>query len=173
MNERREENLKELFEKLLNAEDAERAAEDILEGEQILGSHTTPEPAEELITNIKAEIAGKLLHRKETTFREAVYKTMAIAAGFILISIISVKFFERDRSEGQKLVLSSVLPTSVWESECLADESDDLAILIAEVEQIENDLLALELGENGSDSYESLTELEMELIETNGDFWKG
>ena len=173
MKERKEENLEELFEKLLNAEDAEKAAEDIREGERILGNNPTPEPAEELITNIKTEIAGRLHYRKENAFRKAVYKTMAIAAGFILIAVISVKLFERNINRGEQAPVSSVMPKSVWESECLADDSDDSAILVAEIEQIENDLLALELGENGSDIYEAVTELEMELIENNGDFWKG
>ena len=34
-------------------------------------------------------------------------------------------------------------------------------------------MLALQLGENGGNGDIAVTELEMDLIETNSDFWKG
>ncbi len=172
MNDKREENLKDLFEKFLDSEQAGQAVNDIEEGERILHRNPAPEPSDELIAGIKAEIAGQLLH-KENTFRKAIYKTMAVAAAFILFAVISVKFFEKDTSEPERMVSQSTMPTAVWESECLADDSADAAMLVAEVEQIESDLLAAQLGENGSNGYETITELEMELIEINSDFWKG
>lgn len=173
MNDEREEKLKDLFEKFLDSEQAEQAVNDIEEGERILHRNPAPEPSDELIAGIKAEIAGQLLHRKENTFRKAIYKTMAVAATFILFAVISVKFFEKDTSEPERMASQSTMPTAVWESECLADDSADAAALVAEVEQIESDLLAAQLGENGSNGYETVTELEMELIEINSDFWKG
>lgn len=173
MNERNEENLKELFEKFVEAEQAEQAVEDIRQGEQILRSHTAPEPNGKLIAGIKAEIAANLLHKKENTFRKIIYRTAAVAAGFILLAFIGVKFFEKDKAEPERLVAGSTLPEALWQSECLADDSADSAALLAEVEQIESDLLALQFGENGGNGYEAVTELEMELTEINGDFWKG
>lgn len=173
MNVRNEENLKELFEKLVGGEQAEQAVEDIQKGERILRSQPAPEPASELIANIKAEIATSLQHKKENTFRRTAYKTMAVAAAFILVAVISVKLFEKEKGELERLAVVSTIPKTVWDSECLADDSADSATLIAEVEQIESDLLAMQLGENGGNGHEAVTELEMELIEINGDFWKG
>jgi hypothetical protein len=173
MNNETEENLRDLFEKFLNSEQAEQAVEDIQKGEQILRESAVPKPDGELITNIKAEIAVSLLHKKENAFRRTVYKTMAVAAGFIILAIISVKLFETKIVQPERPVSSSIIPKAVWESECLADDSAASATLVAEVEQIESDLLAMRLGENGSNDNEAITELEMELIEINSDFWKG
>jgi hypothetical protein len=173
MNGQNEENLKELFEKFVGDEQAEEAVEDVRKGEQILRSFSAPEPDGELITGIKAEITARLLHKKENAFRKAIYKTMAVAAGFIILAVVSVKLFETKRVQPQGPVSSSIMPTAVWESECLADDGADSAALVAEVEQVESDLLAVQLGENGSSSYEPVTELEKKLIEINSDFWKG
>jgi hypothetical protein len=175
MNGETEENLKNLFAKFLNSEQAEQAAEDIRKGERILRGHTAPKPDGELITNIKAEIAASLLRKKEHAFRRTAYKTMAVAAGFILIAAIGIKLFERGRSEPERLASGSIMPKAVWESERLADDDADSATLVDEVEQIESDLLAMQLGENGGNGHEAITELELEteLIEINSDFWKG
>jgi hypothetical protein len=61
----------------------------------------------------------------------------------------------------------------IWESEDISADDANLATLIAETEEIEGEMLALELGENGGNGSGSLTELEMELEEINSDFWKG
>jgi hypothetical protein len=100
---------------------------------------------------------------------------MAVAAGFIILAVIGVKLFEKNKVEPERVAADSTIPKAVWESECLADDSADSATLIAEVEQIESDLLAVQLGENGGNSHETVTELEleMELTDINSDFWKG
>ena len=173
MDNRNEENVKDLFERFLDAEQAKKAVEDVAKAERILCEHPAPEADGELIANIKAEIAASLLRKKENAFRRTVYKTVAVAAGFILLVAIGVELFEKGRGEPERLVTGSIIPKAVWESDRLADDNADLATLIAEIEQIESDLLAVQLGENGGNGHEAVTELEMELIEINGDFWKG
>ncbi len=173
MNSGNEENLKKLFEKFVEGEQAEQAVENIHKGEQILRDHTAPEPKGELIASIKTKIATSLLHKRQNAFRKTIYKTAAVAAGFIFLAVISVKVFEKEHSTSERFVSSSIMPKAVWESECLADDSEDSATLVAEVEQIESDLLALQVGENGGNGYEAVTGLEMELVEINSDFWKG
>jgi hypothetical protein len=172
MNGETEENLKDLFEKFLNSEQAEQAVEDIQKGEQILRKPAAPEPDSKLIASIKAEIAASLLRKKENAFRRTVYKTAAIAAGFIILAIISVKLFETERVQPERLASGSIMPKAVWESECLADDGADSATLVADIEQVESDLLAMQSDENGGNG-EAVTELEMELTEINSDFWKG
>lgn len=169
------ENLNDLFGKFLNREQAKQAAEDIQKDELILHEHTAPKPDGELIANIKAEITASLLRKKENSLRKTIYQTVAVAAAFIILAIISVKLFETERVQHEKPVSKSIMPTAVWESERLADDSAESAVLVAEVEQIESDLLAMQLGKNGSNGREAITELEIEteLMETNSDFWKG
>jgi intein/homing endonuclease len=163
-----EENLKNLFERFLDAEQAKEAVEDVAKAERILCKYPAPEPDGELIVNIKAEIAASLLGKKENAFRRIVYKTMAVAAGFILLAAIGVKLFEKGGGEPERPASDSTAPKAVWESENLADET-----LTDEIEQVERDLLAVQFGEGGGNGYEAVTELETELIEINGDFWKG
>lgn len=166
MNGETKENLRDLFEKFL---DSEQAVEDIQKGERILRESAAPEPDDELIADIKAEIAVRLLHKKENAF---VYKAAAIAAGFIILAIMTVKLFETEIVQPPKSVSNLIMPKAVWESERLADDGADSATLVADVEQVESDLLALQSDENGGNG-EAVTELEMELTEINSDFWKG
>ncbi len=172
MNERNEENLKDLFEKFVDAEEAEKAAEDIGKGEEILRAHPGPEPDGELVAGIKAEVARELFGRKKTLSKQVVYKVAAIAAAFLILANVSVKLFEKGGEQG-KFVRASILPSVIWESEDLAADDVDLAILTAEIREIEEDALALQLGENGGNGHIGLEELEIELMEINGDFWKG
>jgi hypothetical protein len=47
-----------------------------------------------------------------------------------------------------------------------------MAILAADVNALADEVLAMQLGENGSEGT-SLDELEIEWLETDSDFWKG
>ena len=172
MNGQNEENLKKLFEKFSPAEQAQRAVEDVQKAEQLLRKHPAPEPDDMLIANIKAEIAMRLPLRRADVFRRLAYKVATVAAAVIIVTAISVSLFEKgDRSE--KVVYASIIPRAIWESDNIAADDVDLAILTAEMEQIEDEVLALQWGENGGDGDTAVTELEMELIEIDSDFWKG
>jgi len=95
MNGRNEENLKELFEKFLNSEQAERAADDIQKAEQILSEHPAPQPDDIVLADIKTEISGALVRSKVNVFRRRIYRTAAVAAAVIILAVISVKVFEK------------------------------------------------------------------------------
>ncbi len=174
MNRRNEENLKKLFERFVGAEQAEKAVEDIRKGEQILRENPAPQPSDELIDEIKFEIAkGLLLRQKEVSgFRKVAYKVAVVAAAVIILSAISIKFLEKGKETG-RTVYASIIPTAIWESDDIAADDADLAILSAEVEQIEGEMLALQSGESEGNGQRAITELEMELIEIDSDFWKG
>jgi len=167
------ENLKELFEKFGDSEQAKQAVEDIQKAERILRKQPAPEPDGELIANIKAEIARALLRRKANAFRRIAYKVAAAAAAVIILAAISAKLFEKDRGEPERLAYASIIPAAIWESDDIATDDEDLAILAAEIEQIESELQAWQLGENGGNGHIDVVELEMELIEINNIFWKG
>jgi len=172
MKSQNEENLKELFERFLDSEEAEQIEQDIRKGEQILREHPVSEPDSKLIADIKAEVGKAVLRRRTKVFRRMVYKSAVIAASVIFLAAIGIKLFEKG-GESERVTTASILPAAIWESERLADDDVDLAILTAEIEQIESDLLAVQMGENGGNGHEAVTELEMELIEINSDFWKG
>jgi hypothetical protein len=162
-----EEELKELFERFVSAEEAEQAMEDIQKAEEILREQSAPEPNSELISDIKAEIAGALLRRKRSAFKRIAYKTAVAVAVVIFVAVISVELLERGGGEPKRFATASIIPAEIWES-----DDADLAILAAEIEQIEGRVLTLQLGENGANGDRDLIELEMRLIALDSDFWK-
>ena len=168
MNGRDEENLKELFEKFVSGNEAERAAEDIQKGDEILRQRPGALPDEQLLADIKTRMAVGLQRRKKATFRKVVYGAAAVAA-VIIFAAISVRPFE-DRGAGPERIIAAKIPEAIWESEDIA--ADD-AVLAGEIEQAEREVLALRLGENGGNGGSLIAELEMELIEIGNDFWKG
>ena len=168
-----DENTDELLSKFFGAEQARQISEDIERGEQILREHPAPKPGERLIADIKANIPDALLSRKTITFKRTVYKALAVAAVLIFAAIITVNSFEKDTLRYQPAVTASIIPREIWESDNLAADDEDLAILTAEIKQIETETLAAQFGENGGNGYDAVAELEVELIEIDSDFWKG
>ena len=159
MNHQNQENLKDLFERFAGPQEAEQAADDIRRGDQILRQHPAPEPGRELLAEIKTQVRSSLQSTKTATFPRLARR---IAAVLLIGALIAISLFEQGPAP---------LPptTIIWDVE----PDPDLAAFSAEIEQIESDLLALQLGENGTNGHLDLTELEIELIEISGDFWKG
>lgn len=168
MKERNEEDVRDLFARFLEGEAAEKGAEDIRKGEEILGEHTGPEPDGELIADIKARMRRELLVEKTRLTKGVVVRVAAVAAAFVIVAAVSVKLFERGREEKPpKIVKAAILPSEIWE------DNGDVATLNAAVEDAEDEVLALRLGTNGDNGEASLVELERELVEIVSDFWKG
>ncbi len=172
MNGRNEENLKELFEKFVGNEEAEKAAEDIWRAEQILREHPAPQPDEELIAGIKSDIAGILLSRQRSIFRKVTYEVAAVAAAVIVLAAIWTGlglFVERDRSKPEEM-RAQIIPVAIWEGDNITADDPLLASLTADVEQIENELLTLQEGESSGNGDRAVTELETELLAINSGF---
>ena len=173
MNGQSEEELKGLLKKLLNSPEVEEAIEDVRKGERILSEHPAPEPDKQVIGNIKAEIARAILCKKAAAFKRIAYRAVAVAAAVIILAAVGVKLFEKGNGEPGKIVTASIIPKAIWESGHLAADDAELATLTAEIEEIESEILAVKLGENGGNGFTDLEELEMELAEINSYFWEG
>ncbi len=99
MNDENQENLKDLFEKFLDAEQAESCAEDVQKAEEILREHPAPEPDAMLIANIKAEIAMRLPAKRAYVFKHIAYKVACAAAAVIFITAIGLNLFQKGPHE--------------------------------------------------------------------------
>ena len=172
MNSQNDENLKELFERFLSTEQAQSGVEDIQKGEQILREHPAPEPDNMLIANIKAEIAMRLPAKRTNVFSKIAFRAAYAAAAILVISAISLSLFDNTPEPGP-IQYASIIPTAVWESDDIAADDEDLAVFTAQIEQIEDEVRALQSGEDTGNGDSTIAELEMELIEINSDFWKG
>lgn len=173
MEDQTNENIEELFGKFLSDEDARRAAEDIQKAEEILREHPAPEPAGELLADINSKIAEALSAEKAKTRKLTAYRVAAVAAAIIILVAIGVRFFEKGPAETQTPVTITLIQQAIWESEDISADQAELALLTNELEQIEGEILALRLGEDGGESSREFIELEMELTDIGGDFWKG
>jgi anti-sigma-K factor RskA len=166
--------LKELFETFLTAEEAAKAIEDVNKGEQILRLYPAPEPTKELLDNIKSEIAFNLLNRNAHVFRNAAYRVAAIAAVALIVAAIGLNLLKKDkRAEKPEYTTASIMPRALWESDDIAADDANLAMFTTEVEQIEDELTALQLGKSNGNGEQAVAELEIKLIEIESDFWKG
>lgn len=66
-----------------------------------------------------------------------------------------------------------IISKALWESDNLAEDDTDLVALNVELEQIGNEFTTPQLNGNNGTENTIVTDLEIELIETNNDFWKG
>ncbi len=174
MDDRNQDNLKELFATFFDAEQTENCIEDFRKAEEILNEHPAPEPDDMLISNIKAVIAVSLARRKAKRFRRWLYEAAGIAAAIVILAAFGLQLFEKtDVQTGNGVYTASLIPTVVWESDDIATDDADLAVFTAEIEQIEYEVHTLQSGEEIRESEKSVIELEMELEEINTDFWKG
>ncbi len=173
MKDQTNENLEKLFSEFLPGEDARQAAEDVQKGEQILREHPAPAPAGEFLAGINSKIASVLSAGKPKTRKLVTYRVAAVAAAVIITVAIGVKFFEKGPAETQTPVVVTLIQQAVWEGEDISADQAKLALLTDALEQIEGEILALRLGEDGGNGDGESVELEMELTDIGGDFWKG
>ena len=175
MDDQNKENLRELFERFFDAEQAESCVEDIKKAERILRENPAPEPDEMLIANIKAEIAKRLHASRAHRFRRIIYEFVSAAAVILFVAMIGLQLFQKHTTEpgANGVNIASILPTKIWESDNIAVDDEDLAVFTTQVDQIEDEVTTLQSGEDTGNGDSTLNELEMKLIEINSDFWKG
>ncbi|MBN2457443.1 MAG: hypothetical protein JXB29_13075 [Sedimentisphaerales bacterium] len=172
MEEKNGENIKQLFQRFLAAEEAKEAAEDIHRGDEILRKNTAPGPDEKVIENIKLNVKGKLLDSRGGVVRRRLYGAACVAAAGIILTVLIIKI-PRTGRDSQKGATASAITSAIWESDRLVEDDKDLSNLSLEVQQIEKEFLALRLGEQSEYQQTELGDLEVEMMEINGDFWKG
>ena len=173
MDKQNDENMKELFERFIGSDETKQVLEDAETVEGYFGGSATPRVGAEVIEDIKAEVAGALRRQKARVFSRALYRVVAVAAVFIIVAVSSVMWFKKDVAKPEDRAYARTMPKADWESDDIAADDDDLAILVAELEQIEDEAMVLQLGENDDNGSSAIGELEMELIEINSNFWKG
>ena len=172
MNDRYEDNLKELFERFISAEDAQRCTEDIIRAERILKDNPAPEPNEELLAAINNKIAENLRLRHEHIFRRFAYKLAPVAAVFVVLAAVGVRML-KEGSGPVELVQGPIISAKVWNSDNVAADDRNLVILTTELDEIEMEVMTLELGENGGSTRSAITELEMDFAEISRNIWEG
>ena len=168
---KKDENLKELFGRFMDNEQAAESAEDISRGERLLSEQSAPEPSAEVLANIKAQINRRLEQRKQRKFTAIGYGAMVVAAAVLIVGSIAIKMLN-NTSEAPMTPVASTAGTEVWDSDDLNEEDLEFALLVSQMQEIEDEIISLQTGENGTNGL-SAEELEMEFLEISNDFWKG
>jgi len=166
MDSRNEENLKNLFEKFMDIEQAQKYVEDIEKGEQILRDYPAPEPDDMLIANIKANVSLSALSRRKSHVRKIIFEAVSVAAALIIITVISLSPFNENPIENVPDQYASLFP---WEN-----TSADTESMLQDIQQI-SQILTPASSEESIDNNITLmeyAELEMRLEEVNGSFWE-
>jgi hypothetical protein len=165
MNEKKE-NLNEVLSGLVGAEEAAQMAEDIAAGDAIIEQFDSPVPDAAVVSGIKKQIGSRLWLKKR---RRAVRRTSetAVAAVLVVAVLISAVFIQNR----QKPIVAYETPIySEWEQEISGDP--EYALLVAQVEDIEASLLSISLDEDDEQD-DILFDVEMEILEMEGNIWEG
>jgi len=171
MNNSVNENLRELLVGFMDEAAARQTAEDIEKGEEILGAYSAPQPDERVLAEVKKNVVAALRQRRTVVFQRRIL-IGAVAAAVILIAVITQMHYDNLQNSRQtRIVARSVsIPSQVWEG---ADDAD-VTVLRAEIENIQSELSGAQsdsISTGGTNS--AAGDLETELIEVNGDMWKG
>jgi len=164
-------NSDELLSRFLDEHEAHVAAEDIHRAEDLLASFSVPAPDAAVIEAIKAQIELRLRVQKKRRFIRSMAQKIAVAAIIIVLAMAGLKSLVEPEPEVGDV--SKVSREFIWEDESEPGGDEQLAALTAQIDEVEADILAIRLGEDGGENDSLLTDLEMEMIEINGDFWKG
>ncbi len=165
------ENIDELLSRFFDSSQMHEAAEDIRLGEELLESFSAPLPAKAVTDGIKAQIQVHLHTLRRRRVVRSMFYRGAVAAVLVVLAIAGTRYLTEP---GHKVTnVANVAYASIWDDESGPGSDEQLAALTAQVSEIEADMLAIRLGDSGTESSSLLTDLEVEMTEINGDFWKG
>ena len=167
MNNSANENLRELLAGFMDEAAARQTAEDIEKGEEILGAYRAPGPDERVLAEVKRNVVAALRRRRTVVFQRRIL-TAAVAAAVIVVSVLTLIRYGNPQNGQQTRMVAASIPSRVWEG---ADDAD-VTILAAEIENIQSELSGAHSDDGGNGSND-VGDLETELIEVNGDMWKG
>jgi hypothetical protein len=168
MNNSANENLRELLAGFMDEAAARQTAEDIEKGEKILGANKLPQPDERVLAEVKKSVVAALRRRRTVVFQRRILGA-AVAAAVIVVSVLILMRYGNTQNSQQTRMVAVSIPASVWEG---ADDAD-VTVLRAEIENIQSELSGAQSDDAGANGNTSVGDLETELIEVNGNMWKG
>ena len=157
--------LRELLTGFMDEAAARQTAEDIQKGDEILGANLSPQPDELLLAEVKKNVVAALRRRRTVVLQKRILGA-AVAAAVIVASVLVMMRYGNTPAGNQQ---TRLIASSVWEG---ADDAD-VTVLKAEIENIQSELSGVQSDDAGGNGSNDVGDLETELIEINGDMWKG
>ena len=161
------ENLKELLSELFDVTEAAEAMSDINAGDAIIAGSPSPMPDEAIVRGIKKQVRNRLWLSKRRRFVRRTSE--AAVAAVLVIGVLIGLVITQSRHDS-----SAALNLNIWgEATLEVIETDpEYVLLIGEIEEIEASLLTIRLDEDSVEN-DDLFEIEMEMLEMEGNFWEG
>lgn len=159
------ENLNDLLSNFFDDQQRAELRNNIRLGDELFEANPAASPSAELIDSIKQRISSRLTMRRYLLLAAKTFKITA-AAVIVIFLAVNVKLFVRTDTS-----ILSPLVASLWEDE--TRDSSTISILAAEMEDVESDMLNIRLNEYNNTVGSDVDDLEEEIIELCGDFWKG
>ena len=160
-----DENLDELLRRFYDDTTAAQVRDDIVAGDELLGSLPGPQPSDALVSQIKTGLESRLQRKNRYA-----YKVAAVAAA-VIVAVFAGLFMQTLEQKEPQPPVAMVTGEDIWESRDVTFEA-----ISADLDQIRETMLAVALDEvdNGNGQMaEAINELETELIEMETVFWKG
>jgi hypothetical protein len=167
------ENLRELLSRFMDATAADKTAQDIENGDELLNACPAPQPREEVLAQIKTRVAITLRRRQMVSIQRRILAVTGVAAVLVVGIILSLRFINNGQTGDESRQYASATTDKFWEGADITTEDADIAVLSAEIETVKNALAGIQINDNGGNGDMAVNDLEMELIEISGDIWKG
>jgi len=173
MNDSAKENLRELLAGFMDAGSAGQAAEDIERGDALLRQWSAPQPGDAVLAEVKKKVAAVARRRHRIALQRRIWAAAGMAAAIVIVSVLALRLSERQPVERTTIKYTAAIPERVWEGSDITKDDADIVVLAAEVETIENELSGVQLSDTGGNGSTAAGDIETELIEISGNFWKG
>jgi hypothetical protein len=172
MSNRKDKNLDELLARFYGS-GAKKVADDIAEGERILRDYPDPKPDEETIILLKAKVAKAVALNREKAVRRTYSRVAAFAAAVIVMAFISTALLVNGPIGSRRVATTVKVTQGASGNDEFFYGDEEMATLSAEVKQVGDEIMALDMGVANDDLDSDWIDVEMGLIDIESDFWKG
>jgi len=155
------ENLHDLISSLYDADNVDGVEEDIRIGDEIIASGGELVPDSRVITGIKGDISKRLISRQSRRMQMVSLRT-AVAAIIVIAAFFGIQKMLR---QGPSPIPRGVVSNIPWLPDATAGIS-------AELDTLEDAILSVGLEEAEAVSDDIIWNLEMEVADTGGGFWR-
>jgi len=155
------ENLDKLIANFFDGEDASVIKEDIRIGDEIIASGDRLVPEAAVVSGIKRDISKRLISRQGRRMHMNSLRA-AVAAMIVLVGFMGIRTIVHQ---------GTALPPNVSRGFFWGEDATASSIGF-ELDEIDNAIISISLGEHETESHDILESLELEIMADGGGFWR-
>lgn len=153
------ENLNKLF-----GDEASKVREELHKGDELLSGFAAPKPDAVVISHIKLKISAQLRTRKHHRMIRRSCE-MAVAAVLVVGVFLGLVLMQNKQDTSQQTYAAAV--------EWNITEDNEYSLIVNELENIEGRITTIRLDDDEEDYFDTIADIEMEMLNIEGAFWKG